>query len=217
MLLQQLFDRCSVVTMAIACALGLPGLINAEVLQYKNAKGEVFFSDQTLSDPGWTLINPLNSPDHSGQPVQTTQSNTLSAPKTDQPSDSNSKTPLPSNAAAETKNYFLLISDPSDQSTIPLGIFSLSVDVKISPEIDQGNYKIQCLLDGQLQQEIQNAHTCTLTDLPAGQHTLKALLWLPKTSTTHPQQTPGAVDYEQVAESPAVTIYQMRKAGKNAL
>jgi len=75
------------------------------------------------------------------------------------------------NAEAESASYTVTITEPANETTIPMGPGNFSVSVKVSPA-PQSAENLQLFVDGAPRGEPQRAPTWSLTNVYRGQHDL---------------------------------------------
>lgn len=129
-------------------ALALP--VTAQVFKETGPEGKVIFTDQ---------------PSPEAKPVEVPDTNTAKAIPIP------GKTPIQSQAE-EAAYQRLLIIDPQDGSIIPNGPGHFSVQVKLTPAL-QEDHQIRLLLNGENYQQGQNSQF-ELRSVPRGRHELTA-------------------------------------------
>jgi Domain of unknown function (DUF4124)/Penicillin-Binding Protein C-terminus Family len=134
--------------------LPLSGLAQA-VYRTTDAQGNVVFTDSPPAN-----ATPADR-------VEIRPTNTVQPPQIP-PRPVSENTP---NAEAEVAAYILNITEPVNETTIPMGPGNFSVSVNVSPTL-QGAENLQLFLDGAPQGKPQRASTWSLTNVYRGQHDL---------------------------------------------
>jgi hypothetical protein len=134
--------------------LPLSGLAQA-VYRTTDAQGNVVFTDSPPAN-----ATPADR-------VEIRPTNTVQPPQIP-PRPVSGNTP---NAQAEVAAYTLTITEPANETTIPMGPGNFSVSVNVSPTLRSAE-NLQLFIDGAPQGEPQRASTWSLTNVYRGQHDL---------------------------------------------
>jgi len=134
--------------------LPLSGLAQA-VYRTTDAQGNVVFTDSPPAN-----ATPADR-------VEIRPTNTVQPPQIP-PRPVSENTP---NAEAEVAAYTLTITEPANETTIPMGPGNFSVSVNVSPALRSAE-NLQLFVNGAPQGEPQRASTWSLTNVYRGQHDL---------------------------------------------
>lgn len=135
---------------AIILLLALTFPVTAQVFKETGPEGKVIFTDQPSPD-----AKPVDVPDTNTAKAIPIPGKTPIQPKTE-----------------EAAYQRLMIIDPQDGSIIPNGPGHFSVQVKLTPAL-QEDHQIRLLLNGENYQQGQNSQF-ELRSIPRGRHELKA-------------------------------------------
>lgn len=128
---------------------------NAQVYRTTDANGNVIFTDQPPhSGAEEVTINPTNT-------TPATEVRVASPPATD---------PLEVDAE-EDVDYEVVITAPTQGSTIPMGTGSFTVIAGVSPSLEDGE-SLQLLMNGTAEGEPQTQNSWNLVNVRRGEHSI---------------------------------------------